>query len=326
VGLLLAWIFDSFFGNLVYFRAEGLVLRERVVLATQYSAAVSELQVREGWLVSKGEPLARLRSQNVEESLAKLHSQMAAAVTRATELYVREKVNEAVYPLAERRVSITRDARIHSEELLDRQLLAVNRHAELLNNELVSALSEAQLRAEHEAFAKELSHVKVAIESSRNAIDRLNDLYRDGVVNSPVDGIIGYLQASEGSIVKEAEPLIEIFTGRSFVLAYVPEGGLYDVQTGDLVQVRVGLSTYRGHVARTFELAGQLPKEFQQSFQPINRARLIRVEFEEGQKEPPLFAKTKLAAAGWPPDWIKRLVSTIFRPFWLTTPAATNPI
>jgi multidrug efflux pump subunit AcrA (membrane-fusion protein) len=80
---------DTFFGNYIYLRAEGLVLRERVVLATQYPAAVVELRVREGWNVTKGERLAQLRSQNVEESLAKLHAQLASVITHATELSVK---------------------------------------------------------------------------------------------------------------------------------------------------------------------------------------------------------------------------------------------
>jgi hypothetical protein len=33
---------DTFFGNYIYLRAEGLVLRERVVLATQYPAAARD--------------------------------------------------------------------------------------------------------------------------------------------------------------------------------------------------------------------------------------------------------------------------------------------
>ena len=147
------------------------------------------------------------------------------------------------------------------------------------------------------------------IEASQNAIRRLTELYGDGVINSPVTGIVGSLHLSEGSVVREAEPLMEIFTGPPFVLAYVPEGAIYDVREGDRIDIAVGLASYSGHVSQTYDLAGQLPKEFQQTFQPVNRARLIRVEFDPDQRDPPpLFAKTKLSAAGWPPDWLRRLI------------------
>jgi multidrug resistance efflux pump len=308
LGLAL-WICDSFIGNYIYLRAEGLVLRERVVLATQYPAAVVKLRVREGWNVKQGKLLARVRSQSVEESLAKLHAQLASVITTAAELSIREKVNEALYPLAQHRYEIARAARTSSEELLSQRLLAANRRSELVKDEVLSAESQAQLAAERDVIGREAADVKTAIEASRSAISRLTELYGNGMVYSPVSGIVGSLEASEGSVVREAEPLMEIFTGPSFVLAYVPEGALYDVQKGDRICIGLGLASYYGYVGQTYDMAGQLPKEFQQAFQPVNRARLIRVEFDPNQRDlPPLFAKTHLSAAGWPPDWLRRLI------------------
>jgi multidrug resistance efflux pump len=315
LGLLL-WVFDSFFGNYIYLRAEGLVLRERVVIATQYPAAVVELRIREGWDVNEGELLARLRSQNVEESLAKLHAQLAAVITRATELSIRDKVNEALYPLAQHRYAIARTARINSEGLVAHGLLAANRHSELVKDEVAGAESQAQLAAERDVIGREAADVKAAIDATQSAIRRLNELYGDGVVNSPVSGIVGSLAVSEGSVAREAEPLMEIFTGPPFVLAYVPEGALYDVQKGDRIRIGIGFGNYYGYVGHTYDMAGQLPKEFQQTFQPVRRERLIRVEFDPDQRDlPPLFAKTKLSATGWPPDWLRRLISS-YLPVW----------
>jgi multidrug resistance efflux pump len=306
---LLLWLLDSFLGDYIYLRAEGLVLRERVVLATQYPAAVVKLNVRQGWNVRPGKVVARLRSQYVEESLAKLHAQLAGVITSAAELSIRDKVNDALYPLAQNRYQIARNARINSEELLSQGLLAVNRHSDLIKDEVVSAESQAQLAAERDVIGREAADVRAAIDASQSAISRLTELYGDGVVRSTVDGIVGSLEVSEGSVVREAEPLMEIFTGPPFVLAYVPEGTLYDVQKGDHIRIGVGLASYHGQVSQIYNLAGQLPKEFQQAFQPVNRARLIRVDFDPDQRDlPPLFAKTRLSAAGWPPAWLRRFV------------------
>ena len=307
---LLCWVLDSFFGDYVYLRAEGLVLRERVVMATQFPAAIVELPVREGWNVERGQLLARLRSQSVEESLAKLHAQLAGVMTRATELSVRDKVDNAVFPLARHRYELARDARISSEELVSHRLLTTNRRSELVKDEVASAESQAQLAAERDALTREVGGIRAAIDSTQSAIKRLNDLYGEGIIDSPVSGIIGSLSASEGSVVREGEPIMEIFTGPPFVLAYVPEGALYDVQKGDHVRVGIGLTSFEGVVSQSFDIAGRLPKEFQQTFQPVNRARLIRVEFAPDQEgRPPLFAKARLSAAGWPSDWLRRTVS-----------------
>jgi multidrug resistance efflux pump len=96
--------------------------------------------------------------------------------------------------------------------------------------EVLSAESKAQLAGERDVIGREeAADVRVAIEASQNANLRLTELYGDGVINSPVTGIVGSLDLSEGSVVREAEPLMEIFTGPPFVLAYVPH---YNVQKG----------------------------------------------------------------------------------------------
>jgi multidrug resistance efflux pump len=308
------WVLDSFFGNYIYLRAEGLVLRERVVLATQYPAAVRKLNVRQGWNVRQGKVVARLRSQYVEESLAKLHAQLAGVITSAAALSIRDKVNDALYPLAQNRYQIARHARINSEGLLSHGLLAANRYSELVKDEVISAESQATLAAERDVIERETADVRAAIDASQGAISRLTELYGDGLVTSPVDGIVGSLDVSEGSVVRGAEPLMEIFTGPPFVLAYVPEGTLYDVKKGDHIRIGVGLASYYGQVGQIYNLAGQLPKEFQEAFQPVNRARLIRVEFDPPQDDlPPLFAKTQLSAAGWAPDWLRRVLQSTMR-------------
>jgi multidrug resistance efflux pump len=280
-----------------------------VVVATQYPAAVVDLPVREGWNVERGQVLARVRSQSVEESLAKLHAQLAGVMTRATELSIRDRVDTALYPLARHRYELAREARVSSEELLSRQLLTTNRRSELVKDEAASAESEAQLAAERDVLAREGAGIRAAIDSTQTAIKRLNELYGTGIIASPVSGIIGSLTASDGSVIREGEPIMEIFTGPPFVLAYVPEGALYDVKEGDRVHVGIGLASYDGHVGQSFDISGRLPKEFQQTFQPVTRARLIRVEFAPDQRQlPPLFAKTKLSAAGWPSDWLRRVI------------------
>jgi hypothetical protein len=112
--------------------------------------------------------------------------------------------------------------------LLSQRLLAASRRSELVKDELLSAESKAQFAAERNVIGREAADVRVAIEASQNAIRRLTELYGDGVINSPVSGIVGSLEISE---------------------------------------------------------------------------------FEADQRDlPPLFAKTQLSAAGWPSDWLRRLV------------------
>ena len=306
----LFWVFDLFFGNLVYFRAEGLVMRDRVVLATQFPAAVKELAVQEGSEVTANQVVAQVRSQSVEESFAKLSAETVDGLTRAAQLKVRDRVNAAISGMAERRHREAQAARIATESLRDQQLVTVGRRAELVKNELESAQSQSEIEAEHRALQETLPELERAVAASKQAVERLRETYADGAVEAPADGVVGYLHVSKGSVVRPGDPLMEIFTGAPYVLAYVPEGGLYELQPGDGIRIRVGFKTYQGHVSRLYPIAGQLPKEFQNTFQPVARARIVRIEFDATAEYPALFTKTNLSASGWPPAWFVRMMKS----------------
>ena len=306
---LFLWIADMFVGNLLYFQADGLVMRDRVVLATQYPAEVKKLNVEEGSLITKGELLAQVRSQKVEETFAQLYSDMAQAIVRSTDLEVRSKVYKAIYPMAQHRYQEAHAARLATDKLTDENRLTNMRRAELLKGEIDSAQAQTQIEAEQSTIEQNVPDIKAAVAASKAAVTRLRDIYADGTLKAPSDGVVGYLHVAEGSVVRPGDPLMELFTNKPYILAYVPEGALYDLSPGDPVKIRVGFSTYYGKVSRLYPLASRLPKEFQNTFQPAARAQVVRIEFDPSDHYPALFSKTKLSAADWSPAWLRHLFS-----------------
>jgi len=327
LGLFAIWALNLFMGDLVYFRAEGMVMRDRVVLATQYPASVEQLNVQEGSEIEKGQLLARVRSQSVEESLAKLYGGLVDGLSQTTQLEVRDRVIRATALMAEQRSVEARQALDESNKLRDKHLLTIGRRAELVKDEIDSTQARTQAAAEGEAITKNLPQLEAALASARMAIARLRETYADGVVRAPVNGVVGSLPVSTGSVVQSGEPLMEIYSGKPYVLAYVPSGALYDLQPGDPVNIGVGFSTYSGHLTRLYPVAQQLPKEFQNTFQPVARARLARIDFDSDGGFPALFTKTTLSAAGWPPAWMVRLGRSVAAPVerMLPEPVATRP-
>ncbi|WEX09057.1 HlyD family efflux transporter periplasmic adaptor subunit [Chelativorans sp. AA-79] len=309
---LVLWIADMFVGDLLYFRAEGLVMRNRVVLATQYPAEVKSLNVEEGFSISKGDVLVQVRSQKIEETLAQLYSDMVDGIGRATDLEVRNQVYEAIYPMTQRLYSEAREARLSSDTLRGEGLISNVRRADLLQSEMESALEQTRIEVEQKTIEKNMPELRAAVSASREAIMRLREVYADGILKAPSDGVVGYLHVAQGSVIQPGEPLMELFTGDPFVLAYVPQGALYTLHPGDPIKISVGLNTYYSRVSRIYPVAGQLPQEFQNTFQPVSRAQIVRLEFDPGQDFPALFAKTKLSAVGWPPAWLKRLFASAY--------------
>ena len=304
VGAFLIWIGDLFVGDLFYLSAEGLVLSDRVVLATQFPAQIEELRVVEDGKVKAGEVVARLRSKEVEETLAKLSADIASATARATQFAIRRKVIEAVRSTAQRAVETANLTRAEAEQLISKNLISNKRIWEMIDDELKSRLMLSQMEAEDRGIDQDLPQLQASIEEASLAREQLKRNYNDGRIESPVDGIVGHLPVSKGSVARLGEPLMEIFTGDPYVLAYVPEGAFYSLHTGDPVNIAVGLKTYLGEISDVFPVTAQLPRAFQDTVRPPPRAQVVRITFASGQELPTLFAKPRIRAASWMPRWL----------------------
>jgi multidrug resistance efflux pump len=176
------WIVDIFVGDLFYVHADGIVLQDKIVVATEFVGTVMTLDVDDGTRVVKGQPIAQMQSQEVEERIAKLSGDFANTLALTSQ-------------------------------------------------------------------AKVLSGLNDTTQNIGRALSRLTSAYGDGLIRSPAEGIVGNRQASVGSVVSGGQPLLEIYVGAPYVLAYVPDGALYELQPGDAIEISVGLDRYSGHVS-----------------------------------------------------------------------------
>jgi multidrug resistance efflux pump len=302
----LVWMFDLIIGDHVYLRADGLVLSDRIVLATQFTAQIDELGVVEGGQVEQGQVVVRMRSKEVEETLAKLSAQIADATAKRTQFSVRLKVIAAVREMVKHSVQAARVSRVKTEELISSNLVSNKRVSELIDSELKSLLLMAELEAEEGGIQQDLPQLDASINEAILAREQIKKNYNGGTIDAPVSGIVGHLPVSKGSVARIGEPLMEIYTGDPYVLAFVPEGALFKLLPGDAVQINVGLKTYMGEITHMFPVTSQLPRIFQDTVQPPSRAQVIRIKFTDGEMPPTLFAKPRIKAAGWLPVWLAR--------------------
>ena len=305
VGGFLLWMFDIFLGDYFYLRADGLVLSDSVVLATQFTAQFTDLTVVEGGEAKRGQEVVRVRSKEVEETLAKLSTELANALARKSQLSVRLKVIESVRDMALHSVQSARVSRVKGEALISGNLISNKRVSELIDSELKSTILTAEMAAEEIGIKQELPILSAAIDEASQARDRLKGGYNEGRIDSPVDGVVGRLPVSLGSVARIGEPLMTIYTGTPYILAYVPEGALYSLRLGDEVKINVGVNNYRGSISHIFPVTSQLPKEFQDSVRQPARAQAIRIKFADGESPPTLFAKPRIST----PSWLSQLLS-----------------
>ena len=76
--------------------------------------------------------------------------------------------------------------------------------------------------------------------------------------------------------------IANIYTGPSFVLAYVPEGYLFDVAEGQKVAVKARGQTVAGQIEKVLPVTEALPPEFQLPNKTRGRGQLVRVALADG--------------------------------------------
>src|SRR5262245_49664397 len=128
------------------------------------------------------------------------------------------------------------------------------------------------------------------------ALKELVALYDDGKLRSMIDGVVGKVLVSPGSVVRPGEPMIEIVGKHRFVVAWFPVSRLYRLEVGDTVTISTGGGrSLPGKIAKVSVIADALPKEFQKAFAPAERQQLMWIEFDPGLTPPPYFTKVTIS-------------------------------
>ncbi|MEO1136524.1 MAG: HlyD family efflux transporter periplasmic adaptor subunit [Pseudomonadota bacterium] len=281
LGLLVLAIANYLWGARFVLNADGFVLREQTVVEAIYLAKVESIPVREGQHVSAGEPLLQLRSIEILERLAELSARHAGLVQRSAELKTDALVASQLAPLAQRREQEAQAALGNVEALTKDGLTTAARREEVLR--ALNDAREAQLRysAQAEALRKDLPSIESARNSAAAALANLREQYAGGVVRAPTDGFIGVASPSPGEVFRPGEPLIKIYSGSPFCLAYLPNDYLFPIREGAKVLVRSGRRSAHGVIDEILPVSSVLPDEFQQRFRPQDRSQLAKIRFED---------------------------------------------
>lgn len=285
------------FGDLVFLRADGLVLRDKTTVSTTYLARVESVRVSPGDRVAKGSPILTLQSTDILERLAELSSKRASLAARAAEFRIRLATASSLLPFAEKREHESEKMLTKLGELANRQVVGLARYNDALRTRFDAKQSFIEIGAQNDALKEELGSVDAARADAEKALAKLRDHYSDGVVRAPVDGAVGNAVPATGDVYRPGETILEIYSGKPYVLVYLPRRYLFEVETGTAVKVTSGRLSAAGRISDILPVTAALPKEFQNSFKPSDRSQLARISFD--QTPPfPLHAKVSLRLAG----------------------------
>ena len=274
-------ILNYLFGDFVFLRADGLVVRDHIEIASTYLARVEEVAVKEGQRVNKGEVLLRLQSADLLERLADLSARRAQLAAREVDFKTRAATVSQLLPLAKRRQVQANDTVDKFERLINSGLSTAANFTDVLRNSYDAQQDHVRLATQDRALRGELLTLERARGDADLALENLKVHYGDGVVLATVNGSVGATVPAVGSVYRPGDPILSIYSGEPYVLAYLPRRYLFPIRVGLKVTISDGKHQATGVVSEILPVTDALPKEFQNSFKPRDRNQLAKIRFKE---------------------------------------------
>jgi multidrug resistance efflux pump len=275
-------------GGSVLLSADGLVTRQRVEVASPWQdSRVREIYVHPGDWVEAGQKVAVVESAAISRSLADLAAERARISSRKAQLEARKVAISTLLPLAQANAD---QAQTFLGKLKDADAKGLALFRSL--HEMSAASLQASdrllsLQSEQASFEAELETYKAALEQVSTAYDNLQRIYDDGVLRAPASGYVGGKVALVGEVLSAGnDKVASIYAGTSFVLAYIPETYLFDVEEGQEVAIKAHGETIPGHIEKVLPVAESLPPEFQLPTKARGRGQLVRVAFSDEHELP----------------------------------------
>ncbi|MEQ8966037.1 MAG: hypothetical protein RID91_09450 [Azospirillaceae bacterium] len=102
-----------------------------------------------------------------------------------------------------------------------------------------------------------------------------------GLCRAPQGGVVANLDSTPGSVLRQGEPLLQVFGDERYVLAYLDNRSPVPHAAGDPILVRFqGLGWRLARIGRPTAVAERLPPEFQPRFAQVTRDRLVFIEVD----------------------------------------------
>jgi multidrug resistance efflux pump len=295
LGIFSIAILNYLFGDLVFLHADGLVLRDKSVVAPSYVARIQQIDVKEGQEVEAGQVILKLQSIEMLERLADLSARRARIVADTVEFRIRSETVAALLPLAKKRDSEASRVVGKFDELAQAGLATASSYDTALTANYNAQQDYVKLTTQLKTLEKELMTLQEARDVAESVLSDLQKQYADGVVRAPVSGSIGANVPALGNVYRTGEPILSLYSGDPYILAYLPRRYLFQINVDQKVTVSAGRLSVPGVLTEILPVTEALAKEFQNTFKPTERSRLAKIRLL-GKSPFPLLEKVSISA------------------------------
>lgn len=282
-------------GPYLALQSGGIVTTERFTVASPYTSRVVKVHVLPGDKVSAGAPLLTVDAPEALDITAKLSGQRNTLLARELQVTARLSTIRQIRPIATRRRERAQATSADISRVAVRGLIPLTTHTEAGRELYEAEREEATLDAEGKSLRDEQVGLRGALQEVDAALAQVRRTYGDGIIRSPVDGVVSPRVATQGSVARAGESMLDVLHGKPFILAYLPIGRLYGVKPGMPVVVTDGSQTKYGRIERIEAVADALPSEFQNAFRPTDRQQIMRITYDGDQALFPVMSKVDVS-------------------------------
>ena len=295
LGIFSIAILNYLFGDLVFLHADGLVLQDKTVIAPSYVARIQQVDVKEGEQVEEGQVILGLQSIEMLERLADLSARRARLVADSVEFRIRSETVAALLPLAKKREEEASRVVGKFDEMARAGLATAASYDTALTANYNAQQDHVKLATQLKTLERELVTLQEAREAAESVLGDLQEQYADGIVRAPTSGAIGASIPAIGNVYRTGDPILAIYSGDPYVLAYLPRRYLFSINVDQKVTVSNGKHSVHGVLAEILPVTEALAKEFQNTFKPTDRSQLAKIKLLSASPFP-LHEKVEITA------------------------------
>lgn len=273
-------------GDHLILRADGLVLRDRNVVASTSIVQIENINVRRGQAVSSGDVLLKVGSIDVLERIAEYSTRYTDLKERHAALLSRKKQLIELLPLSKVRLMRTSLKTKELKDLHKRKLVSAERLEDATSALHTAKVDYTRQSAELNGLELEITATGYALKQSYKVLSDLETHYASGIIRASRNGRVGEDVPSNGAVYRPGDPIMSVISGEAYVLAYLPISYLFDVTEGTRVTVKSGRFEAEGYIAEILPVSQVVPQEFQHAFRPDHARQLARIEFDNAPPFP----------------------------------------
>ena len=286
-------ITNYLWGDLIFLRGDGLILRDQTVVAATYVSRIESVDVKEGQNVKQGDLLLQVKSAEVLERLADLSVRRAELISQSGDTILRYEAAVQLLPLATKRAKETAEFVQRIEGPQNRGAITSSAYQGALRANYDARQDRIRLSAETNMLQQQLAAFEEARLDAAKAVNDLQDLYAGGEFRSVINGVVGATIPKVGTVYNAGEPILSVYSGEAYVLAYLPRRYLFSIKPGSTVAINSGRQRAKGVIMEILPVTDALPQEFQNTFKPRDRNQLAKIKII-GDETFPLFEKVSI--------------------------------